>query len=262
MKFTSLILLSSLTLLTSCGSFVDNMYRDLDRQERIAADAEEDNQAYPDQFDQYRKNTKRKTSSVYNKPGRNRGEVSTNTQKNVNPEVKRQYQDERVALKRTTASDLTDTGNDGSLWGGGDANAFLFSTSKSKSSGDIVQIDVLPKLRNEITMELKRAFPENPYDTAAKAAATPAATPAVAATPAAPGAAPASAEAGDTDKISGVVVEEINREHLLIKGRKNVLFKNRKRMVEVQALVSRKDITDNDSVSSDSIIESNVTVVR
>lgn len=263
MKFTNLILISSLTLLASCGSFVDNMYRDLDQQERIAADAEQDSQGYPDQFDQYRKNTKRKTSAVYNKPGRNRGEVSTNTQKLVNPEVKRQYQDERVALKRTTASDLTDTGNDGSLWGSGDANAFLFSTSKSKSSGDIVQIDVLPKLRNEITLELKRAFPENPYDSAGKAPAsttTPAATTA-ATTPGTP-AAPAAAEAGDTDKISSVVVEEINREHLLIKGRKNVLFKNRKRMVEVQALVSRKDITDNDSVSSDSIIESNVTVVR
>lgn len=261
MKFTSLILMSSLTLLTSCGSFVDNMYKDLDRQERVAADAEEDNQVYPDQFDQYRKNTKRRTSSVYNKPGRNRGEVSTNTQKMVNPEVKRQYQDERVALKRTTASDLTDTGNDGSLWGGGDANAFLFSTSKSKSSGDIIQINVLTKLRNEITLELKRAFPENPYENSGKTPAS-VATPAAAA-PGAPAAATAAADTGaDTDKISGVVVEEINREHLLIKGRKNVLFKNRKRMVEVQALVSRKDILDNDSVSSDAILESNVTVVR
>jgi flagellar L-ring protein precursor FlgH len=262
MKFTSLVLMSSLTLLTSCGSFVDNMYRDLDHQERVAADAEQDNAIYPDQFDQYRKNTKRRTSSVYNKPGRNRGEVSTNTQKMVNPEVKRQYQDERVALKRTTASDLTDNGNDGSLWGSGDANAFLFSTSKNKNSGDIIQIDVLPKLKNEITMELKRAFPENPYDLAAKAAANTSATPAPATTTAATAAAPANTEAGDTDKISSVVVEEINREHLLIKGRKNVLFKNRKRMIEVQALVSRKDITDADSVSSDSIIESNVTVVR
>ncbi len=258
MKITTLILLSSLTLLTSCGSFIDGMYRDLDNQERVAADEQEENTAYPDQFDQYRKNTKRRTSSVYNKPGRNRGEVSTNNQKLVAPEVKRQYQDERVALKRTTASDLTDNGNDGSLWGTGDSNAFLFATSKNKSSGDIIQIDVLPKLRNEITLELKRAFPDNPYETE-KAAAS-ATTPTTTAAAGAPG---ATAEAGnDTDKISSVVVEEINREHLLIKGRKNVLFKNRKRMVEVQALVSRKDILDNDSISSDSILESNVTVVR
>lgn len=256
MKITTLIFLSSLTLLTSCGSFIDGMYKDLDRQERISADEQDENTAYPDQFDQYRKNTKRRTSSVYNKPGRSRGEVSTSTQKLVSPEVKRQYQDERVALKRTTASDLTDNGNDGSLWGSGDSNAFLFATSKNKSSGDIIQIDVLAKLRNEITLELKRAFPDNPYDT--EKASAPATTP----TPA-PTTPVAATEAGtETDKISSVVVEEINREHLLIKGRKNVLFKNRKRMVEVQALVSRKDITDNDSVSSDSILESNVTVVR
>lgn len=262
MKIRNVIFLSSLTLLTSCSSFVDGMYRDLDRDERVYADEEAQNQPYPDQFDQYRKNTKRRTSSVYNKPGRNRGEVSTNTQKLVNPEVKRQYQDERVALKRTTASDLTDNGNDGSLWGGADPNAFLFATSKSKSSGDIIQIDVRNKLRNEITMELKRAFPENPFEAKAPAEKKEGATPAAAPAPGAPAAATASAEAESTDKISGVVVEEINREHLLIKGRKNVLYKNRKRMVEVQALVSRKDITDDDAVNSDSILESTVSVVR
>lgn len=261
MKLTSLLLLSSLTILTSCSSLIDGVYRDLDRQERIASNEEDDNSA-PDQFDQYRKNTKRKTSAVYNKPGRNRGDVTTSNAKTVDPGVKRQYQDERKALKRVTASDLTDNGNDGSLWGGSDPNAFLFSTSKSKTSGDIVQINVLGKLRNEITMELKRAFPENPFEAKAADEKKPDA-PAVAATtpdPAAKGS-DIVPEAGN-DRISSVVVEEINREHLLIKGRKNVLFKNRKRMVEVQALVSRKDITDDDSVSSDAILESNVSVVR
>lgn len=262
MKLLNLLLLSSLTILTSCSSLIDSVYRDLDRQERVGSNEEDDNSA-PDQFDQYRKNTKRKTSSVYNKPGRNRGDVSTGTAKIVDPEIKRQYQDERKALKRVTASDLTDNGNDGSLWGGSDPNAFLFSTSKSKTSGDIVQINVLGKLRNEITMELKRAFPENPYEAKAAGDKKPDAPTVAAATPD-----PAGAKGSDivpetgNDRISSVVVEEINREHLLIKGRKNVLFKNRKRMVEVQALVSRKDITDDDSVSSDAILESNVSVVR
>ncbi len=262
MKFKTLILLSSLSLLASCGSFVDSMYRDLAREDNRTglADEDENEAGYPDQFDQYRKNTKRRTSSVYNKPGRDRGEVSTNTQKLVNPEVKRKYQDERVALKRTTASDLTDNGNDGSLWGTSDPNAYLFSNSKNKSSGDIVQINVLAKLRNEITLELKRAFPDNPYDVKVADGTKPAATPPAAG---APGAAAATgSEPESSDRISSVVVEEINREHLLIKGRKNVLFKNKKRMVEVQALVSRKDIMDNDSVNSDSILESNVSVVR
>lgn len=257
MKVKNFLLLSTLALLASCSSYVDSIYRDLDRQERAMVD--NDYRPEDDQFDRYRKNTKRRTSTEYNRPGRNR-DISTANQKLVNPDVKRQYQDEKVALKRVTASDLTDRGNDGSLWTSNDPNAFLFSTSRSKNTGDIIQINVLNKLRNEITMELKRAFPDNPYDLKPKTdekktEGAPGATPATAATT-------ESADANAQDKISGVVVEEINREHLLIKGRKNVLFKNRKRMVEVQALVSRKDITDDDSVSSDAILESNVSVVR
>lgn len=260
MKLTYLLFLSFLLTLTSCSSFMNGMYKDLDQQERNFADEDESNSDL-DQFDQYRKNTKRKTSSVYNKPGRNRGDVSTNSQKVLNPDIKRQYQDEKVALKRVTASDLTDNGNDGSLWSGSDPNAFLFSSSKSKSSGDIIQINVLNKLKNEITMELKKAFPENPFEAKNRAENEKKADGAAASTTAAAAATPET-ESIAQDRISSVVVEEINREHLLIKGRKNVLFKNRKRMVEVQALVSRKDITDDDSVSSDAILESNVSVVR
>ena len=255
MKMTG-ILLSSLFLLTSCSTYVDNLYRDLDRSERAEADID----VQDDQFERFR-NTKRRTSSEYNRPGRNR-EVSTANQKLVAPAVKRQYLEEKVALKRTTASDLTDNGNDGSLWSGNDQNAFLFSTAKSKNSGDIVQINVLPRLRNEITLELKKAFPENPFEAKAKTEAekgkeTPGTT-----TAATKESSSDTVDSGAQDRISGVVVEEINREHLLVKGRKNVLYKNRKRLVEIQALVSRKDISDDDSISSDAILESNVTVVR
>lgn len=263
MKFLNLTFLLSLFLLllslTSCSTFIDSIQKDLSREDRLSRD-DEDEDSSPDQFDQYRKNTKRRTSSVFNKPGRQRNdEVTTDNQKIVSPQTKRKYQDERVALKRVTASDLTDQGNDGSLWGGADPNAFLFSTSKNKTSGDIIRINVLAKLRNEITLELKRAFPESALDkndTPPPPATTPA-TPAAAAAGATPGAPPV-----ETDRISSVVVEEVNREHLLIKGRKTVLFKNRKRMVEVQALVSRKDIADDDTVNSDSIIESNIAIVR
>lgn len=255
MKLTKFFILGSLTLLTSCSSYVDNIYRDLDRSEREAEVEIKD-----DQFDRFR-NTKRRTSSEYNRPGRNR-EVSTASQKLVAPAVKRQYQEERVALKRTTASDLTDQGNDGSLWSGNDQNQFLFSTSKSKSSGDIVQINVLAKLRSEITLELKKAFPENPFEAKAKTEGEKAKDGSTPATTTAAAPAAEMIDQGPQDKISGVVVEEINREHLLIKGRKNVLYKNRKRLVEVQALVSRRDISDEDTINSDAILESNVTVVR
>lgn len=237
---------------------MNSIYRDFEQQERGNSEVD-----VADGFDQYR-HPKRRTSSEYNRVDRT---VTTGNEKIVAPSIKRQYKTEKEAVKRYTASDLTDNGNDGSLWAGSDPNAFLFSNNNSKNSGDIVQISVLPRLKNEITMELKKAFPDNPYEARANAETK-------SGDPKAPGAAAdkpvekkevvAEAPIADNaqDKISGVVVEEINREHLLIKGRKNVLFKNRKRMVEVQALVSRKDIGENDMISSDAILESNVTVVR
>lgn len=248
-----ILLLLTIISFTSCSSYMNSIYKDMENQEQGA----EPEVSYNEAFDQYRKNTKRRTSSEYNRPGKM---ISTSNQKILEPTVKRQYKDEKVALKRYTASDLTDAGQDGSLWAGSDPNAFLFSQNKTKSSGDIVQINVGPKLRDEITMELKRAFPDNPYDIKpakeGEKAKTP--DPAEKKTTATP-----EAGAGDVkDKISGVVVEEINREHLLVKGRKNVIFKNRKRMVEVQALVSRKDISEDDTLNSDSVLETNIVVVR
>ncbi len=236
---------------------MNSVYKDFEQQERQNSEVD----IPSDNFDQFR-HPKRRTSSEYNRVDRT---VTTANEKNLYPAVKRQYKNEKEAVKRYTANDLTDSGNDGSLWSGSDPNAFLFSNNKSKSSGDIVQINVLPRLKNEITMELKKAFPENPFEAKvaneSKAGETKPANDKAAEKKEVAPEANAGAENAQ-DKISGVVVEEINRDHLLIKGRKNVLYKNRKRMVEVQALVSRKDIGDNDTINSDAILESNVSVVR
>ncbi|MDO9181241.1 MAG: flagellar basal body L-ring protein FlgH [Bacteriovorax sp.] len=260
MKIKLILPLGALLILfTSCSSYMNTIYKDFDQQERQNNDIDVAN----DGFDQYR-HPKRKTSTEFNRVDRT---ITTGNEKNLAPGTKRQYKSEKEAVKRYTASDLTDKGSDGSLWAGSDPNAFLFTNNKNKNSGDIVQISVLPRLKNEITMELKKAFPDNPFDTKAAAESAKPGEPKTATTekPATDKKeAVADAPGSDSaqDKISGVVVEEINRDHLLIKGRKNVLFKNRKRMVEVQALVSRKDIGENDTVSSDVILESNVTVVR
>lgn len=249
-------------LTSSCSSYMNSIYRDFEQQERANSEVD-----VADGFQQYR-NTKRRTSREYNRIDKT---ITTANARIVAPSVKRQYKPEKEAVKRFTASDLTDSGNDGSLWGGGDPNAFLFSNSNAKNSGDIVQIAVLPRLKNEITMELKKAFPDNPYDLRAQkekaARQADGSTDNSGVEKSADKdkreiASDSSMSEGPQDKISGVVVEEINREHLLIKGRKNVLFKNRKRMVEVQALVSRKDIGENDIINSDAILESSVTVVR
>ncbi len=248
MKINISVLIFSL-FLCSCSTYMNSMYRDFESQDRDNTEID-----VADNFDQYRK-PNRRTSSVYNKPNKM---ITSANQKVLEPQVRRQYKEEKAVLKRYTASDLTDSGSDGSLWAGTDPNAFLFSTNRTKSHGDIVQINVGPKLKEEITMELKRAFPDNPYEVKAqKEGEKPGAESA--------GKKPASVASDSDDikdKISSVVVEEINREHLLIKGRKNVLYKNRKRMVEVQALVSRKDISDDDVLNSDTILETSVSVVK
>jgi flagellar basal body L-ring protein FlgH len=229
------------------------IYKDFENQEQV--NAEIDNQE--DGFN-YLRNTKRKTSSVYNNPNKS---INSNNQKYVEQQVKRQYKDEKAVLKRTTASDFEDNGSDGSLWVSSDPNSFLFTQVKSKATGDLVQINVGSKLKEEITLELKKAFPDNPFEAKAQSEAEKK-DGGDKKTAAAPAAGAASPESEIKDKISSVIVEEINREHLLIKGRKNVLYKNRKRMVEIQALVSRKDINNDDIVNSDSILESNISIVR
>jgi len=58
------------------------------------------------------------------------------------------------------------------------------------------------------------------------------------------------------------VIEQIDDQHLLLRGRKDVLYKNRKRLVEIQALIPRRDLNDNNTVNSDSILEQTITVLR
>ena len=253
MKFRMVFLLSLVTLLSSCSSYMNSLYRDFEEQDKVNSEVDVAN----DTFDQFRRH-KRRTSTEYNKIDKT---VTSSNTKSISPSIKRQYKDEKEVAKRFTARDLTDNGTDGSLWAGSDPNAFLFSNTKTKTTGDIVQINVLGKLKNEITLELKKAFPDNPYELRANSEKGDGKGAAAAADKKDAATADAGADGGQ-DKISGIVVEEINREHLLIKGRKNVLYKNRKRMVEVQALVSRKDVGDNDIVNSDSILESSIAIIK
>ena len=72
-------------------------------------------------------------------------------------------------------------------------------------------------------------------------------------------------EVGETkiyDKVSSIVVEEINNEHLLLKGRKYLLYKGRKRAIEVQALVARRDVKENKTVNSDDVLEATLRVIQ
>ena len=153
-------------------------------------------------------------------------------------------------------------------------NQFLFTKNNYKSHGDIVLIQVHRKLRNEIMNELKKAFPEKKKvveikgkkikkenkKTALKN------TPPKKLPPPKPKAPPPPPEPVNDqkvyDQISSVIIEEIKLNHILLRGRKTIPFKKKKRLVEIQALVARRDIGDNDKVSSKNFIESNVIVIQ
>lgn len=240
-----------LLFLTSCASYVNGLHRQIDREEKTARG---DNRNDP--YSAYREQGFKKTTED-KKPILNPNSISNlNPANDMPPSVKRDY---RNGGARTKAQDFKDGGSSGSLWVDAPGGS-LFTTDVNKSVGDIIIINVLDSLRGQISTELKRAFPE-PIPPKKKEGESPAA--ATAATPAAP-AAPVSDEldAKVYDKISGVVAEEINRDYFLLRGKKEIIFRKEKRYIEVQALVSRKDILDNDSINSDRLVESRVLILR
>ncbi|MBC99594.1 MAG: hypothetical protein CME63_17750 [Halobacteriovoraceae bacterium] len=241
----AIILLS----LSSCANYIAQMHSEFDRANGIE---QAPKQSSNDKFKMYRQ---------YQQPASN--SVNSATKPYMEPAVKRQYSNSTNVRKRYKANDLVDNQNTGSLWAGEQAkDNYLFTSNNHKTNGDIILIKVAAKMKDEITAELKRAFPSpSPTQPSAQPGST---------TPANNnGPAPASNPAEDNesaeviyDRISSVVVEEINKDHLLLRGRKNVLYKNRKRVVEIQALISRRDIASDDTVLSDRIIENNINVIR
>lgn len=254
-----LLILLPLLFLTSCAGYVNNMYNQLDREE---AQAEKRRPSKDDKFALYRKKSR---AQMNQENTDNIPRLSTTERKVVDPSVKRQYVPATEVKKRYKAEDLQDNSDSGSLWAGEGKDNSLFASKHEKQNGDIVVINVMANLKNEITAELKKAYPS---EAPAPKAAAPAATDKTAA--AAPAEKPAAPAADDTatdqgkiyDKISSVIIEEINRDHVLLRGRKTLLYNSRKVTVEVQALTPRKSIAEDDSVDSNSILESNIRVVR
>lgn len=245
-----LLLLSGTLLLSSCSSYVNGIHRQIERDERRASGKSTSRDPYSAYREQGFKRTRQDRRPVHN-PNSLR---NLNPAHDMAPPVRRDY---RSAGGRATTQDFVDSGQSGSLWVN-PQGASMFTTEITKRVGDIVIVDVLDNLRNQISGELKRAFPEpirkaKKEDKKAGAAAAPAAPP---------------ADKGDEletkvyDKISGIVAEEINKDYFLLRGKKEVIFRKEKRVIEVQALVARKDIADNDSISSDKLVESRVVVLR
>ena len=250
-----LILFLCVATLTSCASYVDSMHKQIDREESRS----DPRSSLNDPYSAYREQGF-KRQGTDRRPVLNPNSLSQLDPTNdVAPPVKRDY---RGRGGRASAQDFVDDGGSGSLWVNAPGGS-LFTTEVTKNVGDIVIINVLDSLRGQISSELKRAFPEaTPKKKDPAQGADPKAAAAAAATPA-----PA-ADKGDEletkvyDKISGVVAEEINKDYFLLRGKKEVVFRKEKRFIEVQALVARKDISDNDSINSDRLVESRVIILR
>ncbi|HXH32063.1 MAG TPA: flagellar basal body L-ring protein FlgH [Bacteriovoracaceae bacterium] len=246
-----LFLLSLLLLQVSCVSFVNRIHKQIDREER-----KESGQRAPEKQDRF---------AAYRNRDRFRPEEDKRPIKNPISYslggAAGQGSPQRRDGKRVQAEDFVDDTNNGSLWANQGSSSSLFTYQNDKHAGDIVIINVLENLRNQISAELKRTFPDRPRkpkegDKPVKGEEK------VAAASPLQAALDNEVDIKVYDKISGTVTEDISKDYILLKGRKEVIFKREKRSVEVQALVSRKDIMENDYVNSDKMLESRVFILK
>lgn len=243
-----LTLIAMSFILSSCASYVHQMHRQIDRDERIAKGLSPRKPRYPQ-----RPRYQGQRRPIQN-PITLGGSPNTRNTPNLAPKSNRNF--DTFGRRRVTAEDLKDKEQSSSLWTGNHSESFLFVTNNIKRAGDIVIVEVMSPLKDTIQDELKRTFPaprkkgkkgeeakkeEKPKEEVASSDEDPNKV---------------------HDKISTQVIEEINKDYLLVRGRKEVMYKTKKRFIEFQALVSRKDITNDDAVKSTKVLEPKVSVVR
>lgn len=236
------LILSLLVSLTSCASYVDNFHRQISQEQRASSGAPRQQRMNP--------NDRRPIQNPVTLNGPTAGSV-----RNVDPRVQRQYTSQD---RRARAEDFVDNQSDGSLWSGKESGNFLFVTNNLKRKGDIVIVEVMDALKDKIQEELKRAFPER------KLAKKPGAEEEKAEEKPAENVAAAAPNDPNKvhDKISTSVIEQVNQDYLMLRGRKEVMYKKVKRYFEFQAVVAQKDISSNDAVRSNNILEPRINVLR
>lgn len=249
-------LLFLLFFLVSCAGFVDNIHRQMDREEKITNGTRE--YQPKDRYAAYRaqnrfhpENDKRpiKNPLTYS--------LGSDPSGQMRPPVKRDYRPQRYK-----ADDFVDDDNSGSLWANQGSSSSLFTYQNDKHTGDMVIINVLENLRNQISSELKRTFPDKPRRSGKEVSSKSGGDEKKdAAQAAGPNNQDNEMDMKVYDKISGTVMEEISKDYIVLRGRKEVIFKKEKRSIEVQALVSRKDIMENDYVNSDKLLEQRVFIL-
>jgi flagellar L-ring protein precursor FlgH len=206
-----------------------------------------------DQFSMYRKKNNIPRSDIQN---------------DLPPQIKRIYKEQKIAQDRGNRKELLDEDNHESLWYGNGKMGDLYSSDNVKKQGDIVVINVMEKLKTDMMKAIQREMDRrkkivqmrNPN----KKSSLPGASDKTTNDPK-ENSENKPNDPTDPDKvldrISSVVVEEINRDHVLLKGRKSLLFEEVPRMIEIQALANKKDINIDDSISSEKILETSMRVL-
>lgn len=286
-KLTSTAAISFIALisLTSCSELVEKIHRDLDQQHQspgpemmAMASASANDPKRPMGF---------KTKKFDKRPLQ---DPLTYTLEGDRSWEEQELMTGPIDIKRRQrSSDFEDRDQSGSLWQSYDDASSFFTSTNDRKAGQIIVIDVMEGLRQTITSELKRAYPapglfqeqtngdgasssgkgsaldqaladlkkpeaaggDNANDTDAKKARDPA----------------SAAAAGNDqveivyDKISTRIDKTYLNDHVLLKGRKEVVFRQKKRLIEIHALVKKNTLDPKDHVKSDDIVESRVMLV-
>jgi flagellar L-ring protein FlgH len=236
--------------LISCSSFVKKMHSNIDQKDKQPN--MRNNSLDP--FEMYRKENLRK-SKKYNV-------ISNKYQEDVTPSIKRKYESANVK-KRKNDYDVFNNTKDGSLWTGTGQNNYFFSRNNEKNIGDIIIIQVEKGLRSMIAEELKRKLSMPKITKKSKTKSDKDSEKPEEKTEAKkPNNKKATNKAQVFDNISSVVIEKINNEHYLLRGKKEVLFKNVKHLIEIQGLISKKLINNDDRILSSNLIEKYVRLIK
>jgi len=221
---------------------------------------------------------KLKTSRNDKKPIKDPITFSVNGDENIQD----QAQENTVYKKRLKVSDFVDSRPAASLWDNYDDSSSFFSTSNYRKRGELIVIDVMDSLRKNISRELRKTFPlnsffaqgananpENDLVMNKNANTAPDKSTADSINPnRQPGASAGPEKADDEiaeivyDKISTRISDIIDDQHVILKGRKEVFFRNTKRLVEIHALVKKADIDSKEIVKSENLIESRVFIIK
>ncbi len=176
-------------------------------------------------------------------------EKNKNNKKPVKTYFKDNYKKKMNLKKRTTAVDMIDTSKDGSLWSGVGQKNYFFSNNNNRSLNDIIVIDISKELYGEIlskidAVTIKEKSNTEEMDKEIK---------------------PKKEEKEEKlkeTKLTSIIVDKVNETHYVLKGEKEIIYKKNIHLIELQGLVRKKDITFEDTITSNKILEYNVKVLK